>query len=256
MGLIQFQETSEKIGIITLNAPDILNAMSEKMAEEFRSCVSSLSSKKPLRGIILTGAGKAFSAGGDLEMLDKKRSLTGEQNRIRMLDFYDSFLSIRRLNVPLVAAINGAAIGAGMCLAAACDIRIASPGVKLGFTFVKLGLHPGMGATYTVPKIVGVARAMELLLPGRIIESEYAEKIGLINEITKDSVVTRSQEFFNEIASCGPESVSQLLETLRGGDEGFKKALEREALCQSINYAGTEFAEGLSSVKEKRKANF
>lgn len=259
MSLVEYKESSPGLGIITLNDPDKLNAMSEGMAEAFASTVAGLKSKaKELRCLILTGAGKAFSAGGDLKMLQDKQLLSGEENRLRMLTFYDSFLSILDLGVPIVAAINGAAIGAGLCLASACDIRIASSGAKLGFTFAKIGLHPGMGATYFLPQVVGMSVATELLLTGRVIDAARALEIGLVSSVSEASnLLSDAQSIAQEISACGPEAVRQLVQSLRAGRfQSLENALNREAACQAINYKSSEFAEGVLATIEKRLAKF
>jgi len=251
--------TIDDIGIatLTLNDEANLNAMSEEMASEFSACVKSLKSANNVRAVILTGAGKSFSAGGHLAMLDRKRSLSAEQNRAGMLAFYDSFLSILSLNIPIIAALQGAAVGAGLCLACACDIRIASNDTKLGFTFLKLGLHPGMGGTFLVPRVVGRSVATELLLTGRIISADEGLRIGLVSKLsTRETLLDDARTIAREILSCGPEASKQLLETMRSDLLGLPAALAREAQCQSVNYAGAEFAEGLAAVREKRAAKF
>lgn len=256
MALVTFQKHSDSIGILTFNDPDSLNAMSEAMAAEFKAMVAKISSEK-MRALILTGAGRAFSAGGDLEMLEKKQKLSAEENRLKMLDFYNSFLCILDLKVPLVAAINGHAIGAGLCLASACDIRVASDKARLGFTFVKLGLHPGMGATFSLPRILGYSKSMELLLTGRIIEAPEALQIGLVSKIVDTSkVLEEAIKLADEISAAGPECVRQTLETLRAGKDLLNLSLQREAVCQARNYASAEFKEGVSAVKEKRAPKF
>jgi enoyl-CoA hydratase/carnithine racemase len=245
------------IATLTLNDETNLNAMSEEMAAEFSACVRSLKTASNLRAIILTGAGKSFSAGGHLEMLNRKRTLSAEQNHAGMLAFYDSFLSILSLNVPIIAALQGAAVGAGLCLACACDIRIASHDTKLGFTFLKLGLHPGMGGTFLVPRVVGRSVATELLLTGRIISADEALRIGLVSKLSpREALLDDAHAIAREILLCGPEASKQLVETMRSDLSGLSAALEREARCQSVNYASAEFAEGLAAVREKRPAKF
>jgi enoyl-CoA hydratase len=190
-------------------------------------------------------------------MLEAKRTKTSEQNRVGMLAFYNSFLCMRDLKVPLIAAINGAAVGAGLCVACACDFRVASDTTKLGFTFLKLGLHPGMGATYFVPQIVGPSVAAELLLTGRVIDAHEALRIGIVSRVCGVAeVMNEAHAITAEILGCGPEATSQLLETLRGEPALLTRALEREASCQSVNYASAEFAEGVAAVREKRSASF
>lgn len=258
MSKVLFELKKEGVGQITVNDPDSLNAMGEGMASEFATLVDGLKPRaRGLAAIILTGSGKAFSAGGDLKMLDGKRALSGEENRLRMLGFYDSFLRIRDLGVPLIAAINGAAIGAGLCVASACDIRIAAKGSKLGFTFVRLGLHPGMGATYSLARVIGHAHAMELLLTGRVIEADEAYRIGLVSRVVApENIMTDALSIADELAAGGPEAVRQLLETLRAPQGTLEQALQREAACQAVNYKSDEFAEGVRATIEKRKAIF
>lgn len=251
--------TIDDAGVATLTLHDEanLNAMSEAMAVDFRAAVDGLKKNRALRAVILTGAGKAFSAGGHLAMLDAKRSVGAEENRAQMLAFYDSFLCILGLRVPIIAALHGAAVGAGLCLACACDVRIASQDTKLGFTFLKLGLHPGMGGTYFVPRIVGAGIATELLVTGRILGAEEALRIGLVSRLCeKAKLLEEARSVANEILSCGPLATAQLLETMRGDTAHLEQALAREAVCQSVNYAGAEFAEGLAAIKEKRSPRF
>jgi enoyl-CoA hydratase len=257
VGLVLSAIDEEGIATLTLNDEANLNAMSDEMALEFAAAVKSLRESKKARVIILTGAGKAFSAGGHLAMLESKRTKSVEQNRVGMLAFYDSFLSILDLNVPLIAAINGAAVGAGLCVACACDIRVASRDAKLGFTFLKLGLHPGMGATFWVPRIVGVSVASELLLTGRVISAEESLRLGLVSRLCdSNDVVESARAVAREILSCGPHASSQLLSTMRADLSALKSALSREADCQSVNYAGAEFAEGVAAIREKRAPRY
>lgn len=257
MALVTFQFVEKQVGQITFNDPDRLNAMGEEMANEFRDLVTGLKRESELRVLILTGAGRAFSAGGDLAMLERKSKLSGEVNRVKMLEYYHSYLSIRELGVPLIAAINGHAIGAGLCLAAACDIRIASDKAKFGLTFTRLGLHPGMGATYLAPRVFGQAVANLLMLTGRTIEAAEALRLGIVSELmATEKVVKGAIEIAKEILQCGPEATKQLLNSLRTGAVSLEAALEREALTQGINYAGAELREGVRAVTEKRAAKF
>lgn len=251
------KEREEKIAIITLNDPDKLNAMSEEMASDFKAVVDGLKGNENIRCVIITGAGRAFSAGGDLDMLKKKTTLPGEKNRQIMLKYYSDFLCARDLGIPLIAAINGHAIGAGLCLASACDIRIAAKEALLGMTFVRLGLHPGMGATYFLPLIMGYANAMEFMLTGRKIRADEALTLGLVNRVVdRNTVLTEALNIADEILECSPSAIRQLLETLRYPRNNLEYALQREALAQGINYASDEFKEGIQAVSEKRKPNF
>jgi enoyl-CoA hydratase/carnithine racemase len=258
MSTVEIEKIDNNILKIWLNQPESLNAMSEAMALDFKSQVLNIGKdNKNIRAIILSGRGKAFSAGGDLEMLEAKTKLSAEENERRMLDFYNSFLSILELNIPLIAAINGAAVGAGLCLASACDIRICTDNSKLGFTFVKLGLHPGMGGTYFLPRVVGDAQARELMLTGRIIDANEALRIGLVSKVVaRDDLEGEALRYANEICQNGPESIRQLVQTLRSERVSLGESLNCEAKCQSVNYASSEFKEGIRAMREKRHPKF
>jgi enoyl-CoA hydratase len=163
-------ERDAGVAILTFNDPERRNAMTQAMGEAFAECVTELAADPEVRAVILTGAGRAFSAGGDLGMIGS-RAREGAQRpglgrrgiRDAMRSFYKLFLSVRDLPCPTIAAVNGAAIGAGLCVALACDVRVASGEAKLGLNFTALGLHPGMGATWTLPRLVGPALAAEIL---------------------------------------------------------------------------------------------
>lgn len=255
MKLISHSIDSLGIVTITLNDEANLNAMSDEMALEFSSLTDSLKGSSTAKVIILTGSGRAFSAGGHLEMLDAKRSKTAEENREAMLKFYRSFLGILDLKLPIIAALHGSAVGAGLCLACAADIRIATNDTKLGFTFLKLGLHPGMGGTFLVSRIVGRAVATGLLLTGRMISAEEGWRLGLVSRLcAQGELLSVARSVAEEILSCGELARGQLLETMRGDLVNLNAALEREAYCQSVNYASAEFAERLSVIRSRVSA--
>lgn len=258
MSLILFEKINSKTATITLNDPANLNAMSEDMAKEFKLVCDSLrTNDQGLRTLILKGNGKAFSAGGHIEMLINKTKLSPQENEAIMLIFYNSFLSIREIGLPVIAVIHGSAVGAGLCLAAACDIRIATDDAKLGFTFTKLGLHPGMGATYLLSEIVGVAKAKELLLTSKMVSAEEALKIGLVSQIVKsDELLEKALTIADEIAKCGKQATTMLIKNLRSRAGSLNEALSAEAKAQSQSYASKEFLEGVTAIKEKRKPNF
>jgi len=258
MSLIEFTDCSNGIGIITLNSPKSRNAMCEKMAGELVSLTHELTKMSEVRVLIITGGGNSFSAGGDFDMLEQKRQLSGEVNRIKMLCFYNSFLGIRKLNLPLIGAINGHAIGAGSSFACGMDIRIAEEKARFGFTFAKLGLYPGMGSTFFLKKIVGDAVAAELLLTGRIIDAKEAQRLGLVSRIVGkgEDVLEVAKNIAGEILLCGPETIRQLISGFRNDDHLLERSLDREALCQAVNYASDEFKEGIAAAKEKRPPRF
>lgn len=183
----QFVNTriENEIGIITLSDPARLNALTVNMGEEFKKAVTQFTiaaKEQKIRAVVVTGDGDAFSAGGDLNWLMERHHTSPFKNSSIMVDFYNRFLCIREVGVPTIAAINGAAIGAGMCMTLACDMRIVSTSAKVGFTFAKLGIHPGMGSSLLLPRIVSQETASYLLLSGAIISGEEAQKRGLALE--------------------------------------------------------------------------
>ena len=181
-----------------------------------------------------------------------------------MRKFYSLFLKIRKLPVPLIAAINGPAVGAGLCFAAAMDLRVALSDAKLGVTFVGIGLHPGMASTFFLPKLVGPQIASRMLLTGELISGDEAAKIGLTLESipatgntpaeNNQIIVKRAVELGQRIASQAPLAVRTCVRSIRlNTDEGLEKALWREADSQAHCYSSTDFREGVEAIMNKRK---
>ena len=234
------------------------NAMNEVMASEFFDVVRQLKKNAALRVLILTGAGEVFSAGGDLEMLEGKITLPRQKNRQLMKDFYKKFLSITELDVPVVAAINGHAMGAALCLALACDLRCCVRSAKLGLNFVHLGLHPGMGATYFLPRLVGVARTNELLFSGKVMTANEAHELGIVNQVFDDDKFSKAVlNLAEQLTAASPQATRELKQTLRGvAGRTLNDALMCEATAQAKDYAGADFKEGITAAREKRKPEF
>jgi 2-(1,2-epoxy-1,2-dihydrophenyl)acetyl-CoA isomerase len=184
-------EKKEGIATITLNRPEKLNAWSTQMGEEFLEALNDIDSDSTIRVVVITGAGRAFCAGADVGEFDAaiKEQLSPAQ-RVRNETKKDVLgcTVIRRMLVPFIASINGPAVGVGLTLPLACDIRIASDKAKMGAIFSRVGLIPEYGSTYNLPKIVGIAKACELVFTGKIIEADEAEKIGLVNQVVPVSV--------------------------------------------------------------------
>ncbi len=246
------------IGALCLNRPDRRNAMSPEMGKEIAQAVEELNAVAGLRVVLVRGAGKGFSSGGDFALLEQRTKSPGEQNRRAMRAFYGLYLSIRKLVVPTVAMIHGHALGAGLCFALGCDIRVAARGAKLGVTFVRVGLHPGMGATSLLQRAVGQAKAAELLLTGRIIEADEAERIGLVSRVVHaEELEQTARSIADEIALGAPVAIAQLKATLAGSaTRTLDETLEREAACQAIDYATDDMAEAIAAFKNKRRPVF
>ncbi len=220
--------------------------MTVEMGNQFESTINYLSRNHHLLGLkamILAGSGKAFSAGGDLDYLLARSEDTPSSNYRQMERFYRRYLSIRSLPVPTISAIHGAAIGAGLCISLATDIRIASPNANVGVTFARLGLHPGMGCTYFLPAVVGVPMATRLMLTGETLSGTRAKEIGLVSELASgDSaadVLSAARTLAESIASNPPVATSLTTRTLRlrdAADAELARALRNEANGQGTSY--------------------
>lgn len=205
-------DLEDGVATITLNRPDARNAYSVAMLAAIQQVFDDAQHDPDVRVVVLTGAGSAFSAGGDLRMMRAHEGMfQGEpaELRQRYLDGIHTVpKTIANFRKPIIAAINGPAIGAGLDLACMCDIRIASARAKMGSTFVQLGLVPGDGGAYFLAKIVGFPRALELILTGRVIDGIEAERIGLVHEIAEPTfVLPRAYEVAREIAALPNEAV-------------------------------------------------
>jgi enoyl-CoA hydratase/carnithine racemase len=244
---------SAGIATLTLNLPDCRNAMTHEMADEFPKAVAELALDQELQVVVLTGSGKAFCAGGDLDALKTQTGWTPEQNRVFMGHFYRAFLSVIKLPVPTIAAINGPAIGAGLCLALGCDIRYARQGAKLGATYMNIGLFPGMGATHLLPYHIGHARTAELLLTGRLLEAEEAAQQGLINRVLPaEQLLPYAYEVAGSIAAKSPSAVRAMKQVLqRQMLDGLDRALDVEALAQTISFGSAEMKAVLAGLRQK-----
>ncbi len=255
---------SREGGIVTLtfNHPETRNSMTPAMGEEVVRAVAELSADPETRVVVLTGAGKSFSSGGDLSMLARDAGIGGEAAGPSMggspRDFYSRYLSIRSLPMPTIAAINGHAIGAGFCIALACDMRIAVADAKMGMTFAKLGLHPGMGATYSLPRLVGTARACELFFTGRLIDGAEAASLGIVNRaVGREEFAGAVHTLASEIAAAAPLVARMVKKSIyRGVNHSMEEMLDYESLNQSATFATEDAREGIRAVMEKRLPSF
>ncbi len=257
MSFVELTPFAAGIYGLVFNDPSRRNAMGLEMAADFQRAVARLRQDSSIRAVIITGGGSCFSAGGDLEMLLAKAEQSKEQNKSDMLSFYNAFLCVLNLDVPVIAAVNGHAIGAGACLAMACDYRVIADDARLGFTFTRLGLHPGMGATLTLPRLVGTGVAIDLLLSGRIIAGREAAAMGLVNAAVPAAGVREAAvTYASELLGCGSLAIRGLLRTLRPDQAAWQAALAREAAEQAENYATAEFLEGIHAALERRPPRF
>jgi enoyl-CoA hydratase len=243
---------------IRLNRPDKQNAMSAEMGEAFSRAIAQVNARTEPRVVLLEGAGRAFCSGGDFSLIADNSRKTPEENRAGMPRFYWSFLSVLRLRVPSIAVLHGATVGAGLCLALACDLRFAAREAKLGANFVKVGLHPGMGGSILLPRLVGPAKAAELLLSGKLVDGAEAERIGLVNRaVPRDELPALALETAQAIASAAPIAVTQTKATLvRPLLDALDAQLAREAECQAVDFASEDLGEAVAAFRSGREPAF
>jgi enoyl-CoA hydratase/carnithine racemase len=241
---------------LRLERPQALNAMSEGMAADFAAAVKRAAREKS-KVLVLEAAGPAFSAGGDLSFIEKnmkrpKASLTPVMRR-----FYGSFLSIREVPQVTIAKIHGTAVGAGLCLALACDLRVVADDAKLGFNFVRLGLNPGMAAWPLARAALGDARARELLFTGRLFTGREFHSWGgaCASASIPGEVDMICAELAGRIASGSAESLRILKAETRIGEK-LSPYLAHEARGQASTFKGADLAEGVAAIRQRRAPRF
>ena len=255
---LRIERPSDGVARLVLDNPEQRNAMSDQMTDSWVRAVDDLAGDRSVRVVVVTGEGTAFCSGGNTGWIASEPDAEVDYLRTRMMAFYRAWLSIRKLEVPTIAAVNGAAIGAGLCLALACDIRYAAAGAKLGAPFVKLGMNPGMAATYLLPNAVGEANARELLLTGRTVEADEARELGLVSRVfAADTFAEEVQQIAEGIAATAPIPSRYTKLALReGGHQDLESCVQWEALAQPITLATADLQEGIRAAREKRPPEF
>lgn len=243
---------------VTLNRPEIRNAMDEELTSEFAEAMVALRHDADARAVIITGKGSAFCAGGDLSWIQPGPDASVPEMRRKMRVFYRKFLAVRDIEVPTIAAINGPAVGAGLCVALACDIRIASDTAFLSAPFTKLGMHPGMAASYLLTRLIGGARAAELFYTARRVDASEAERIGLVNRVVpNDDLLSAAREMAAIIASNAPIAMSMTKRAVQLAERlDLEAMLEFEGLAQPITMATHDMTEGVAAARERRAPRF
>jgi enoyl-CoA hydratase len=257
---VQLERTDDGVAVLTLDDPERRNAMTETMGDDLTARCAELADDTSVRAVVLTGAPPAFSAGGDLDMLEdlgRRAREEGFDATDHMRAFYRRFLAVRDLPQPVVAAINGHAVGAGLCVALACDLRIVAAEAKVGLNFARLGLHPGMGGSWLLPRTLGEQQAKLWLYTGRLFSGLEAAADGLALEaLPAGQVLDAARGLAAEIAAASPVVVRQLKATLATLPPDLDAALDREAAAQAVNYASEDLAEGLAAGRARRAPSF
>lgn len=249
-------EKYDKYAIIKLNRPDKLNALNNQLFLELNDLIGKIELDETIKALIITGVGdKAFAAGADIAELNKCDQRSGKQfselgSKV--------MLRIEQLRIPVIAAVNGFALGGGCELAMCCHIRFASEKAKFGQPEVNLGIIPGYGGTQRLPRLVGKSKAMELIISGNIIDANEAYRIGLVNQIyNSNELMEKTIEFVNLVLSKGQLAVSAAIEVINTSDNlSLQEGLHKESLKFGEICGTNDFKEGTLAFLEKRKANF
>lgn len=256
-------ERKGHIGILTFSRPDTMNALGEGGdGEEIAAACSQIASDKIIRVAILTGEGRAFSAGGNVKaMRDGTGSFAGDPACVRegyRGNIHVALRALYALDVPLIAAVNGPAIGLGCDIACLADIRVASSDARFGVTFLKIGLIPGDGGTWLLPRIVGMSRAAELFYTGRLITAEQAAEWGLVSQVCKpEALMDTALQLADEIARQPAAALRATKMLLRQGQTvGYDTMLELAASTQGLMHHTQDHQEGVNALIEKREPRF
>jgi enoyl-CoA hydratase len=248
--------TNDGILTVTIDRPKVLNALNAQTVDELRLAFKQAREDDSIRCVILTGAGeKAFVAGADINELAQMTPITGKTIAEKG---QRTFLSIERFPKPVIAAINGFALGGGCELALACHIRIASEKAQLGLPEVTLGIIPGYGGTQRMARLLGKGKALELILTGDRIGAVEAERIGLVNKVVPaDQLMSTAEEMARKIASRGPLAVRAAVEAVMSGSEmPFAEGQFLEATLFGLLASTEDMKEGMAAFLEKRQADF
>ena len=249
-------EISDGIAVLTLNRPKVLNALNAALLSEMDAALDTVAIDDSVRAVILTGAGeKAFAAGADIQELAALSAVEGQAQAARGQRIFGK---LETLGKPVIAAINGFALGGGCELALAASIRIASENARLGQPEVKLGLIPGYGGSQRLPRLVGKGAALKLLLTGEMITAAEALRIGLVEEVVPAAdLLPRARSLASAIAAVAPIAARQCLAAVRDGyDLPLDQALAHEAALFGVCCATADKAEGTRAFLQKRPAHW
>jgi enoyl-CoA hydratase/carnithine racemase len=254
---LRLERPTPGVARLVLDNPAQRNAMTDDMTSSWGLAIDHLAADPDVRVVVVTGEGTAFCSGGDPRWIASEPDASVDRLRTRMIAFYRAWLAIRRLEVPTIAAVNGPAVGAGLCLALACDLRYAAAGARFSAPFVRLGMNPGMAATYLLPDVVGEANARELLLTGRVVDADEALRLGLVSRLFDTGFAEEVQAIAEGIAATAPIASRYTTVALRGGGHrDLEAAVQWEALAQPVTLATEDLQEGVLAAREKRSPRF
>jgi 2-(1,2-epoxy-1,2-dihydrophenyl)acetyl-CoA isomerase len=253
-------EVKDHVATLTLNRPDRLNALGGTLREDLHDAVVRTSADPDVRVMVITGAGKGFCAGGDVKAMNEAKEGRRERPLVEKIapGRDRTLLAMREAPQPVIAAINGAAAGAGMNLALGCDLRIASTAAKFSQAFVKRGLHPDWGGTYFLPRVVGMAKAAELIFTGAVIDAAEALRLGIVSQVVAPEELMATVNTLARAIAAGPPVAIRLAKhsLYANADRDLKAALEGETFAQNICFETEDAREGIQAFVEKRSPQF
>jgi enoyl-CoA hydratase len=229
---VRLERSEDGVSVLTLDDQAHRNAINLRMRDDLAECVATVRADPDTRVLVITGAGKSFCAGANLPQIFSAEDRSVAELRDHLRRIYASFLGVRDLQVPTVAAVNGHAIGAGLNLALACDMAVAGTDAKFGATFSKIGLHPGGGCTYFLVQRLGPQRAMRLLLDGATLDAQEAVQAGLALSVHEDPLGAAT-EWAHEIAGRDPHLVADIKTSVGLAQQGLDATLAFEAWAQA-----------------------
>jgi len=256
--LVDVRLASPGVALVTLNLPQVRNAMTTELTSAWVTAMDKIAGDRSLRVVVVTGAGSAFCSGADLSWLDQGNLSDNTPDRLRdkMLPFYRAWLTPLEISVPVIAAVNGPAVGAGLCLALACDLRYGSPSATFSAPFTQLGTHGGMAVSWLLPEAVGMPRAREMLYTGRVVSAEEALAWGLVSEVA-DDVVGHALEVAETVAQAAPIATRLTKAGLgQASRSGFERALQWEALAQPVTMATADIHKGIEARRQHKTPTF
>jgi len=260
MGNSLLIEVESRTAILTLNRPERLNALNFELLEELETVLDQVNRDPDILGVIITGNGKAFCAGADLK--ERLSSFTPDSSiagDAMLSKLRKNLNTIENMGKPFIAALNGPAYGGGVELALACDIRIMSPSAKVGLTEPKVGMIPGAGGTQRLPRLIGMAKAKELLFSAKAIDSSEAYAIGLVNRVVPEgeSILQTSMEWMHNFQQNAPLAIQMVkLAVNKGGEMSLSQGLDLEAVCSAFLRTTEDRTEGIRAFQEKRPPKF
>jgi enoyl-CoA hydratase len=249
-------ETRDGVAVLTVNRPKVLNALNAETIAELDAAISQLAADSEVRAVVLTGAGeKAFVAGADINELARSTPVSGRETALRGQSVLGR---LETMGKPVLAAINGFALGGGLELALACHLRLAVEEAKLGLPEVKLGIIPGYGGTQRLARLVGKGRALEWILSGEMMDAAEAHRIGLVNRVfPRAELLPGAEALLRKILANGPVAIRYALEAVTRGLEGtLEEGLALEASLFGLSCATEDMREGTGAFLEKRPAQF